>query len=67
MTRQIIKTIISENQYDLTAFANTYYEEFQCILLNIYNSWAPNIDDSDFIKEKESLLDYITLYYNSNL
>lgn len=59
--------IISENQYNFKAFTNTYFEEFQCILLNIYCSWTPTIDDSDFIKEKESLLDYITMYYNPNL
>ena len=59
--------IISENKYNFKAFINTYLEEFQCILLNIYYSWTPAIDDSDFIKEKESLLDYITMYYNPNL
>lgn len=35
--------------------------------MNIYNSWKPDIQDIDFNEEKESLLDYITEYYNPNL
>ena len=35
--------------------------------MNIYNSWTPSFDDTNFNEEKESLLDYITEYYNPSL
>lgn len=64
MTRQLVKMIINDNQYNLEAFQDTQYQDLQCILMDIYNCWTPAVNDSSFNQEKEYLLDYITKYYN---